>query len=114
MRLYIVQVQQLEWPEEEEHEEQTGAVEEGGEKQGEQGGREAEKQEEEGSSSGSGRGGMAAGRAPRRRRHGVVYRVEPVPPSRYVRACVFCRGCWPVSPIMFKPLLPPLPSCRSN
>ena len=80
VRLYIVQVQQLEWPEDEEDELGKGEKQEAQEQEGE-----AEEEESaSGSASRSGGAGMAAGRAPRRRRHGVVHRVEPVPPSRYV------------------------------
>lgn len=63
MGLYIVQVQQLEW------------------------------EEEGGEGEASGDGGMAAGCSkPRRRRHGVIHRVEPVPPSRCVLCVCVCAG----------------------
>ena len=60
-------VQQLEWPEEDEKDDKEEGEEAGG---------------------AGVKGGMAAGATRRRgRRHGVIHRVEPVPPTRCV-ACV--------------------------
>lgn len=82
VKLYIIQVQQLEWPDDDEQEAEAKVQEQVLEQAHEQ-------------RTGAEGGGLAAGRARgrRRRRHGVMHRVEPVPPSRCVCACLPVAGC---------------------